>query len=357
MPLMVAALLALVPAAGAPPGAQGRFRMIVAPTGPKNPRNGEGDIIELRDGSSLLAYTRWTGGGGDWDSAELVGRLSSDGGRTWGGEFLIQPNDAKMNVAGLSLLRLPSGSIMLAYGRTNSPSDCFTVVRFSTDEGRTWGPEIVANPEPGYQFQENDKSVLLSGGRLLSPVCWTPDIHKSAQLKSLCYTSDDQGRSWRRGKGMVSLPGAGSGAQEPAVVELRDGRVMMIFRSTAGYVGRAYSADRGDTWSPPEMIPALPSPCAPMSIERIPSTGDLLLIWERNPRAPQGDGARTPLTAAVSRDDGQTWEHVRNLAEDPAVGYGYTSITFVRDRVLLTYYENWGPLVFDSLPLDWFYGR
>ena len=44
-------------------------------------------------------------------------------------------------------------------------------------------------------------------------------------------------------------------------------------------------------------------------------------------------------------------------AGNPSCGYGYTSITFVKDRVLLTYYENPAPLVFDSVPLDWFYGR
>jgi sialidase-1 len=355
--LLATTLLVLAQAAPAPAAAPGRFRVAVAPTAPGNPRNGEGDIVELKDKSLLLAYTKWTGGGGDWDNAELVGRISKDGGHQWGPEFVIQKNDAKRNVAGLSLLRLPAGKIMLAYGRVNSSDDAFTVVRFSEDEGRTWSLEVLANPEAGYEFQENDKSVLLSDGRLLSPVCWTPNIDKDGNLKSFCYYSDDGGSTWQRGKGMVAVPQYGSGAQEPAVVELSSGRLMMIFRSSGGYVGRAYSTDRGDTWSAPEMIKELPSPCAPMSIERIPGSKDLLLIWENNPRAPKGDGARTPLSSAISRDDGQTWEHIRNLAEDPAVGYGYTSITFVGNRVLLTYYEQLANLVFESIPLSWFYGK
>ena len=338
----------------AQPASAERFRLTVCPTGPGNPRNGEGDIIELRDGSLLLAYTKWIGAGGDLDNAELVGKISEDGGRTWGEEFLIQRNDAQMNVAGLSLLRMRSGNIILAYGRVNSTSDCFTVVRFSSNEGKTWGPEIRANPDPGYEFQENDKSVQLSTGRLLSPVCWTPDFSKDTTLRSFCYYSDDRGYTWHRGKGMVEVPG---GAQEPAAVELKDGRVMMIFRSTGGYVGQAYSGDGGDTWTDPEMIQGMPCPCGPQSLERIPSTGDLLLIWENNPKAPEGDGMRTPLTAAVSRDDGATWEHYRDIATDPAIYYGYTSVTFVKDRVLLTYYESWGNLILESMPVSWFYGE
>ena len=44
--------------------------------GPGNPRNSEGDIIELKDGRLCLIYTRFTGGGGDHAAADLAMRIS-----------------------------------------------------------------------------------------------------------------------------------------------------------------------------------------------------------------------------------------------------------------------------------------
>ena len=88
---------------------------------------------------------------------------------------------------------------------------------------------------------------------------------------------------------------------------------------------------------------------------------DLLLIWNNNFTAGAGHGGkRTPLTAAISSDEGKTWQNVRNLEADPARGYAYTSLTFVGGRAVLTYYEDdpeaqrfstW----FRSLPVTWFY--
>jgi len=46
-------------------------------------------------------------------------------------------------------------------------------------------------------------------------------------------------------------------------------------------------------------------------------------------------GKRTPLSAAVSRDDGKTWSKAKTLEDDPDGWYCYTAIAFVGDRVLL----------------------
>jgi hypothetical protein len=50
---------------------------------------------------------------------------------------------------------------------------------------------------------------------------------------------------------------------------------------------------------------------------------------------PAGKGKRTPLTAAVSMDQGKTWEHRKNLYDSPDGGYGFAAIDFAGDRVLL----------------------
>ena len=105
------------------------------------------------------------------------------------------------------------------------------------------------------------------------------------------------------------------------------------------------------------------APVAPSTIVRIPSTGDLLLIWNDCFRdGPDAEAARTPLTAAISRDEGETWEHVRDLETDPSLWYAYTSVTFLDDRALLTYWvdERVGDprllhLKLRSVPVSWFY--
>ncbi len=99
------------------------------------------------------------------------------------------------------------------------------------------------------------------------------------------------------------------------------------------------------------------SPVSPQSIKRIPSTGDLLLVWNNSPNA------RFPLSVAISKDEGQTWQHVKNLDEDRAHTYAYTSIEFIKDRVLFTYYAGPPPgtregtwsLKLKSAPVKWLY--
>ena len=48
---------------------------------------------------------------------------------------------------------------------------------------------------------------------------------------------------------------------------------------------------------------------------------------------------RTPLNVAISKDDGETWENVKTLADDPNGWYCYTTITFTDEHVLLA----WSP--------------
>lgn len=46
-----------------------------------NPRNSEGDLIQLKNGRILFIYTHFTGGSGDHASAYLAGRYSNNGGK------------------------------------------------------------------------------------------------------------------------------------------------------------------------------------------------------------------------------------------------------------------------------------
>ena len=56
-----------------------------------HPRNSEGDLIELSDGRLCLVYTQFYGGDSDHAAANLVRRISGDGGMTWSDDRTIIP--------------------------------------------------------------------------------------------------------------------------------------------------------------------------------------------------------------------------------------------------------------------------
>ncbi len=245
----------------------------------------------------------------------------------------------------VSLLRLNDGRIAMFYLRKNSLTDCRPVMRTSNDEAKTWSDpiEIIPKGEIGYYVLNNDRVVQLENGRVVIPLAqhhgkdwkkWT------AYGEVLCYFSDDRGRTWKQGKA-AGAPSPVKGkpvmTQEPGVVALTDGRLMMWCRTDAGSQYVAHSKDKGESWSKLEPSSII-SPRSPATIERIPKTGDLLLIWNNHQEIPQMlRGKRTPLTLALSSDDGRTWRNIKPLEVNPHGWYCYTAIAFLENDVLLAH--------------------
>jgi hypothetical protein len=228
-------------------------------------------------------YSHFSGGGSDHSSGCIAGRYSDDDGETWSGEDIVYfRNESGLNLMSVSLLRLKNGEIALFYLRKNSLTDCRPVLRISADEGVTWGDEIECIADRvGYFVMNNDRVIQLKSGRLIAPVSLhaTPDMEWSITGRILAWYSDDNGRTWKPGQ-EVDNPDRET-LQEPGVVVLKDGRIMMFMRNNSGFQYICYSSDDGVSWSP--AVPAhIPSPRSPASVERIPSTGDLLLVWNNN---------------------------------------------------------------------------
>jgi hypothetical protein len=311
--------------------------------GEGNPRNSEGDIIELADGRLCLIYTRFTGGGSDHAAADLAMRISPDNGRTWSDDRIVVRRTGGLNVMSVSLLRLTDGEIALFYLRKTSREDCRPLMCTSADEGRTWSkPTVCITDEVGYYVLNNDRAVQLKSGRLVLPVAWHqgPGRDRDTAGVIMCYLSDDNGRTWRRSRDVFkgySPDGRRVTVQEPGVIELKDGRLMMYMRTNAGSQYVCHSRDEGETWSKAGPS-ALASPLSPATVERIPWTGNLLCIWnDHSGIHPYPPGRRTPLCVAISEDEGQTWSRSRVIEGDPDGWYCYTSATFLEDRLLLSY--------------------
>lgn len=340
-------------------GPSGLTQRVAAAAGPStvlvlspsagNPRNSEGDFIRLRDGRWLFIYTRFSGGSGDHDTAVLVSRVSHDQGQTWSQEDQpVLANEGGWNVMSVSLVRLQDGRIALFYLRKNSATDCRPLLRYSADEAASWSEpiEMIGDAETGYYVLNNDRVIQLSNGRLVAPVALhhRPDWPRPDwKGQVMCYWSDDSGVTWNRSQSVLeahadgNAAGARIAAQEPGVVELSDRRLMMWVRTDAGEQYRAYSADGGDTWSTLEPM-GVASPRSPASIERVPGRPALLMVWnDHTELAVEQRTARTPLSVALSHDDGSTWTPARPIANDPNGWYCYTAIDFVDDQVLLGY--------------------
>lgn len=315
----------------------GVTRLGLLPPGPGNPRNSEGAFVTLKDGRILFVYTHFTGGRLDHAAAHLVSRVSTDGGLTWSDkDELVLPNEGTLNVMSVTMLRLADGRIALFYGRKNALDDGRILMRVSADEAKTWGEATLITPTPGVYGLNNDRVIQLRTGRLVVPIAHHPYDTKLGPGRATCYLSDDAGKTWRAGKTELPAPAnSRSGLQEPGVVELKDGRLMMLCRTDLRSQYRSYSADGGDTWEPAKPT-NIQSPLSPASVKRIPKTGDLMMVWnDHRDIAPRLRDRRTPFTVAVSRDDGATWGKARVLEDDPAGWYCYTAIHFVGERVIL----------------------
>jgi len=308
--------------------------------GENNPRNSEGDFVTLNDGRILFVYSHYTGtSNSDHAPAYLAGRYSSDGGKTWTQkDQLIVEREGDMNVMSVSLLRLQNGSIALFYLRKNSTEDCIPMMRISTDEAKTWSePEPCITDKKGYFVLNNARVIQLKNGRLLMAVALHQTLGGKWQSKATLYAyhSDDNGLTWTSSDAVPNTTDIIT--QEPGVVELKDGRIMMFIRASGGVQQLSYSKDKGETWSHIEASD-IKSPVSPASIERIPSTGDLLLVWNNNDGSnPATKGKRTPLTVAISNDEGKTWRNIKNIESDPNGWYCYIAIHFTKKDVLLGY--------------------
>lgn len=347
----------------------------VAASTPELPRKSEGDVIELTDGRLLLVSMEFGGDGSDFASTRLVAQESADGGRTWGGHRVITttaPGD--VNVYSPNLIRAADGGILLLFHRNHGKDDghgalCTLYAWKSDDEGESFTPhaEFAARKDLSLC---NAVVKRLASGRLLLPVCSAvPGEHGpwgKYAVTVLC--SDDDGLTWREVANRLTLPLRG--AMEPHVEPTREGRVLMVMRNQLGSLFLSESRDDGLTWSLPQTT-GLRTPESCPELTRIPGTGDLLMIWNNAPYDPgfrSHYGKRSPLTAAISRNEGRTWEHVRDIEDDPARAYSNPGCRFTsKGQAIVNYWTcqyrpDWAmqdiiDLRVAVIDAEWFYER
>ena len=295
-------------------------------------------LIETKRGTLLAFCEGRRSAGGDSGDIDLLLKRSRDGGRTWSAAQVVADfgEDTIGNPA--PVVDRKSGDIVLLLTRNpgkvterqivdGTAAGTRTVwLARSSDDGATWSApsEITGSVKaadwtwyatgPGNGIQMRDGRMVVACDHLEAG---TKAKH------SHVIVSDDGGRTWSLGGS------AGEGTNESAVVELRDGSLLLNMRSYAGKNRRAVavSRDRGKSWDGQKADEALIEPVCQASLVRVGK--DRLLF--SNPAAVK----RERMTVKVSRDEGKSWPVERVVHEGPAA---YSSLAALRDgRVGLLY--------------------
>lgn len=189
----------------------------------------------------------------------------------------------------------------------------------------------------GYDVMMN-KPVVLSSGEWLFPIAvWEDSFRGYIEVPTSEREGKEKGafvyKSVDNGKTFVKLGGTlatDRSFDEHMVVELDDGSLMMLIRTTYG-IAVSYSNDKGKTWSEP-VDSNLKGPNSRFSITKLKS-GRYLLINHYD-----YDG-RNNLTALISEDNCKTFKYKLLLDERKFVAYpdvqeynGYIYITYDRER-------------------------
>ena len=361
-----------------PPTHTGLWSKVVLEATRQKPRRQEASAVQLRNGDLLLLWSEFDGRS-DNARATIEAMVSSDRGETWGAQWTAIHNTAGLNVMSPAVRRLADGALGMVYSHREATSDASRLFVRSDDEGRTWSPPVRLPQEEPYTTGCHDRLTVLENGRLVAPLHCTQDWNLH-HLSVRCAWSDDNGRTWGLSHA-IELPKVSdsgeSGCIEPDVAQRADGSLLIAIRTAMGTVFRAESRDGGETWTGLRSMEVV-NPVAPPLLRRVPSTDDLLLIWNWHYDWRERLGGKRQLVAtAISTDGGDSWPLAwrKVLENEPAHSASYPTCTFLTngkgevDEAFITYrwgghitgkYDPEDPAGWISskavrIPIDWFY--
>ncbi|MCO4293123.1 glycoside hydrolase [Solitalea sp. MAHUQ-68] len=284
--------------------------------------------VHLFENKLMMVATRFVSPS-DWSGGEIILLESSDEGKTWSKERVIQENIGLVQTCAPSLIST-NKTLMLFFLVKNSSTDCHVYFKKSSDNGKTWTEPTKISSVDGYNIINNDRCIVVKN-RIIVPVAFAPEIHRFYQKQGIfCYYSDDNGKSWKRSSSIATtIP-----LMEPGIVHVGGSELLMVIRSNKGKVMFSRSFDLGVTWTIP-VSSNLSSPEAPATIARLPKSNTLLLVWNNNPAV--GLSKRNPLTIAFSKDKGTTWTKPFMIEYLKNSDFCYTSVCFDSKKCHVTY--------------------
>jgi predicted neuraminidase len=302
-------------------------------------------VVETREG--LLAA--WFGGSDEGRPDVSIWTSRHDGAR-WLPPVEVadgaQPDGTRHPCWNPVLFQPSRGPLLLFYRVGPSPRAWWTLVRTSTDQGRTWSP---AERLPDGIFGPiRAKPVELPDGSLLSGSStehegWVAHVERARASDSGPPTGWSRTGPLNDARTFEAIqptilvhaaPVAGSprsspeGANTARPTSPLGPRVQILCRSRQRVVTEAWSEDGGVSWSTMRAT-TLPNPSAGIDALRL-ADGRFLLVYNPTPRA------RSPLAIALSLD-GVAWKRALTLEDGPGE-YSYPAMIQARDgRIHVTY--------------------
>lgn len=264
---------------------------------------------------------------------------STDNGRTWSKPFLLI--DYRLDDRPHSLFTCRDGTVLCFintqaswYGFKKAPEEFSNdpdlgelngkqfVIR-STDNGATWSEPIWIDG-PGLRYERaHGRPIQLADGGILWATYNSGHESGTRSLYGAIQRSDDSGKSWRV-VSVIHRKDQGNNIDEPAIAELKDGRIIMVTRKDGGVL---YSSDEGVTWTEPGYrVTTKPGKFKAPQVFVL-KDGTVVVI-----------ATLGTLRAWLSRDGGVTWTD--DIPLDPTC-YGYPGAVLLDDEsIVVSYCES-----------------
>lgn len=286
-------------------------------------------VLPLDDGSVIAAW--FAGSSESDDDVKILTSVRGTDGK-WGEPIRVSadPNVAHWNPV---LFQNDDGTITLYFKVGKNTQYWKTYYSTSTD-GKVWATpkELVPGDNSGGRGPVKNKPIRLKNGTILAPGSTEIDD------KYRCFVdiSTDNGKTWNRTPEINSsfLRFFKVPMIQPTLWESKDGSVHMFTRTKVGKIYRSDSYDGGKTWC--TAYPTnLPNNNSGIDLDTDDS-GRIFLVYN-----PVGiPGIRTPLTLAVSLDDGKTFTKIKTF-ETGLAEYSYPAVVVKGDTIHITYtYER-----------------
>lgn len=286
-------------------------------------------VLPLDNGTVVAAW--FAGSSESDDDVKILTSVRGTDGK-WGEPIRVSadPNVAHWNPV---LFQNDDGTITLYFKVGKNTQYWKTYYSTSTD-GKNWAAprELVPGDNSGGRGPVKNKPIRLKNGTILAPGSTEIDD------KYRCFVdiSTDNGKTWNRTPEINSsfLRFFKVPMIQPTLWESKDGSVHMFTRTKVGKIYRSDSYDGGKTWC--TAYPTnLPNNNSGIDLDTDDS-GRIFLVYN-----PVGiPGIRTPLTLAVSLDDGKTFTKIKTF-ETGLAEYSYPAVVVKGDTIHITYtYER-----------------
>jgi alpha-L-rhamnosidase len=224
---------------------------------------------------------------------------------------------------------MPDGEIWCFFKIAEEISDWQGWVVKSKDGGKTWSKREML--PKGFIGPVKNKPVLI-GDRLLCPSSTEGDWWKfhveiyNIKTKEWKYVGPIEAEDAVLTDDQKVHP---IKCIQPSILQLKDGRLMVLMRSHNAKLAKSYSSDNGETWSKVELSEVENNQSGTDAVTL--KDGRHVLIYN-NFETLMGTkkGPRTPLSIAVS-EDGEHWHHSLTLEDSPVSQYSYPAIIQGKD--------------------------